>query len=178
MQIVFLQVTLFAVLIVSLIVPMLAMASATRVDGQTYALSGMVWLNRDNAQLSQVQINQFAKKTTSLIPPPVGFKPLKTDLKNCTDFRSKSINIQHLARPMFVIGDDVESMAWLEKYKPVLIHVGAIGLIIKAKSMAALKRIRAQTGNLLLYPANGNALSKMFGISCYPVLISKNVIEH
>jgi len=154
--------------------------SAAQVDGALYSLpkSDALGLQAANINLSQDKINQLANKTLSLKPGKAGFQGLRTTLAHCKNFHSKHVNIPHLFHPMFVIGDDAASLAWLKKYKPTLEKVGAIGLIVQMKNISELKQIIAAAGNLSLYPANGNELGKMFSVPCYPVLISKHLIEH
>lgn len=155
-----------------------AHASVVSVDGPTYDLPNVTGLKSVNVRLSSDQIQQLTSKATSLQPGKGGFQPLTTSLKQCKDFKSKQVNLQHLSRPMFVIADDQASIDWLEKYKNVLEKSNAVGLVIKVKNIEGLKQIRAAAGDLTLYPANGNEVGKMFSINCYPVLISKHLIEH
>jgi integrating conjugative element protein (TIGR03765 family) len=148
------------------------------VDGQTYGAPNNPAFSATNIQLSQDQIQQLTDKASSLQPLEGGFKPLTTTLKECTDFKSKHVNIEHLAHPLFVVGDDQASINWIIKYKDTLEKLGAVGLVINAENLDSLKHIRSVSGDLDLHLANGDELGKMFGIDCYPVLISKNLIEH
>lgn len=179
-----LNVMLASTLQTSLLLVLLALsgqsrADTVRADGHGYPLPNVSGLREVNVKLTKTQIDQLAQKASEIKIPKAGFTPLTTTtLTICKNIQSRKVNIQHLARPMFVIGDNESSATWLAKYKPELEKVRAVGLIVEAKNVGALKRIRDESGNLELYPANGNALSKMFGINCYPVLISKHLIEH
>jgi len=154
-------------------------AHATTVNvGPTYNLPNVTGLKAVNAKLSQDQIQRLTNQATSLQPKEDGFQPLTTKLKHCTNFQSKQVAIIHLAHPMFVVGDDQASLDWLKQNNRVLEKSGAVGLVIHAKHLDSLKQIRAVAGDLTLYPAKGDVVWKLFGINCYPVLISKHWIEH
>ena len=176
---VFLLVLLISLLLFLVFSARIANATTTRIDGPSYPLPNLISMREASITLTNMQINQLAQQASKIKAPKAGFKPLIAGpLKRCNDFQSRHVDIEHLSAPLFVIGDNARSFAWLDKYKLALEKAHAVGLIVQAGSIDALKRIHAAAGNLVLYPSNGGALSKRFGIDCYPVLISKHLIEH
>lgn len=157
----------------------IADASAISIEGPTYPLPQVASMKEAPTHLTSTQIKKLAEQASKVRAPNIGFKPLMANpLTLCRDFHSRHVTIKHLLSPLFVIGDDADSFAWLAQYKPILEKIHAIGLIVQANSFGALKRIRTAAGNLALYPANGRGLNQRFGITCYPVLISAHLIEH
>jgi integrating conjugative element protein (TIGR03765 family) len=155
-----------------------ANAATTQVDGVAYPLPNVPGMQEVHVKLTKNQIQALSEEASKIKIPKAGFKVLTTNLAFCKNFQSKKVNIKHLPRPFFVVGDNPTSIAWIKKYKPELEKVNAIGLVVSAKSIASLKALKSEAGNMALYPANGNALREMFGVNCYPVLISKHLIEH
>ncbi len=172
----------FFILFVFMLLEASAYASTNRIDGPTYSLPHVMHMNDAPTPFTSTRINALAKEAeqaSQAAVPKAGFKPLITKpLTLCHDFHARHVNIKHLSKPLFVIGDDAESFTWLAKYKSILDEIQAVGLIVHANSTDALKRIRSAAGNLMLYPANGRGLNKRFGITCYPVLITAHLIEH
>lgn len=129
-------------------------------------------------KLNKSNIQSLSEKTATLGPTKTGFQPLKTMAMGvCQNFKSRSANIKHLFSPIFIVGDDPISLAWIKHYKSTLDKVHAVGLVVSASSINSIKKIKAAAGKVRLYPAEGDAVSQFFGIKCYPVLISKHLIE-
>ena len=129
--------------------------------------------------LTPDQIGAISQQAENLKIPAGGFQPLVTKLPlGCADFQFQKVNFQSLPRPLFVVGDNQDSYQWISKNLNALNKINAIGLVVSAGSLGSLKQIKKAVGDLTLMPVNGDALSKEFGIRCYPVLISQHAIEH
>ena len=129
--------------------------------------------------LTPDQIDAISQQAEHLKMPVGGFQPLVTKLPlGCADFQFQKVNLQNLPRPLFVVGDNRDSYQWISKNLNALNKINAIGLVVSANNLDALKQIKKAVGDLTLMPVNGDALSKEFSIRCYPVLISQHAIEH
>ena len=81
------------------------------------------------------------------------------------------------ARPLFLIGSDSRSLDWLEAHRETLIDLGAVGMLIEADSVAAVRQVAARAEGLQVLPASGSELARALGLRHYPVLISSRGIE-
>jgi integrating conjugative element protein (TIGR03765 family) len=81
------------------------------------------------------------------------------------------------ARPLFLIGTDPLSLEWLEAHRERLIELGAVGMLIEAESVAAVRQVAARAEGLKILPASGAELARALGVRHYPVLISARGIE-
>ena len=81
------------------------------------------------------------------------------------------------ARPLFLIGSDTRSLDWLEAHRETLIDLGAVGMLIEADSVAAVRQAAARGRGLEILPASGSELARALGLRHYPVLISSRGIE-
>lgn len=106
------------------------------------------------SQVSQAQF--FPLKTTRLKPG-----------------QPSEISIEGMITPLFVIGMDPGSMAWLEREQVRLAQMGAIGIVVEAPSFASFNalRARAEQQGLHLDIGFGDPLADGFSVDVYPVLI-------
>lgn len=79
--------------------------------------------------------------------------------------------------PLFVIGDDDRSRAWLKSRLPDLVALGAMGIVTQVESKEALDELRRLAPGLMLVPAPADDLAHRLHISAYPVLITPTGIE-
>lgn len=79
--------------------------------------------------------------------------------------------------PMFLVGDDQRSHAWLRQRAPALRELGAVGLVVQVESPQALASLRALAPGLMLAPASGDELAGRLGLRHYPVLVTATGIE-
>lgn len=79
--------------------------------------------------------------------------------------------------PLFLIGDDKRSRAWLRQRQATLRELRAVGLVVNVASPAALADLRRLAPDLTLSPASGDDLAQRLGIRHYPVLITATGIE-
>ncbi len=82
-----------------------------------------------------------------------------------------------LPRPLFLVGADETSLAWLREHRKRLKHIGAVGLIVQAGGEADIAVVRAAADGLQLAAGSGAMLAEHFGITHYPVLIGPEWIE-
>lgn len=79
--------------------------------------------------------------------------------------------------PIFLIGDDDQSRAWLKQRGPALRDRSAIGLVVNVESPEALAALRQLAGGLTLAPVSGDDLAARLNLTHYPVLITATGIE-
>ena len=79
--------------------------------------------------------------------------------------------------PLFLIGDDARSRAWLQQWQAALRELGAVGLVVNVDSAAALAELRRLAAGLTLSPASGDDLAQRLGLRHYPVLITPTGVE-
>ena len=79
--------------------------------------------------------------------------------------------------PLFLIGDDARSRAWLQQWQAALRELGAVGLVVNVDSAAALAELRRLAAGLILSPASGDDLAHRLGLRHYPVLITPTGVE-
>jgi integrating conjugative element protein (TIGR03765 family) len=79
--------------------------------------------------------------------------------------------------PIFLVGDDARSRAWLRQRIDTLRKLGAIGLIVNVESSAALDALRRLAPGLTLAPTPADDLALRLGLRHYPVLITATGIE-
>ncbi len=79
--------------------------------------------------------------------------------------------------PIFLVGDDARSRAWLRLRIDTLRKLGAIGLVVNVESSAALDALRRFAPGLRLAPTPADDLARRLGLSHYPALITATGIE-
>lgn len=79
--------------------------------------------------------------------------------------------------PLFLIGDDDRSRAWLKQRRTALQELHAVGLVVNVASPEALAALRRLASGLMLSPASGDDLAQRLGIRHTPVLITATGIE-
>jgi integrating conjugative element protein (TIGR03765 family) len=79
--------------------------------------------------------------------------------------------------PIFLIGDDAQSCAWLRTHAERLRALHATGLVVNVASPEALASLRALAPGLTLAPASGDDLAQRLKLHHYPVLITATAIE-
>jgi integrating conjugative element protein (TIGR03765 family) len=79
--------------------------------------------------------------------------------------------------PVFLIGEDERSRAWLLERKSALHEISAIGLVVNVGSAETLAGLRKLAPELTLSPVSGDDLAQRLGLRHYPVLITASGIE-
>jgi integrating conjugative element protein (TIGR03765 family) len=79
--------------------------------------------------------------------------------------------------PLFLIGDDARSRAWLKERVETLRALNAVGFVVNVESEEGLQSLRRLAPGLTLAPASGDDLAQRLDIRYYPVLITATGIE-
>lgn len=114
-------------------------------------------------------------------PPARGFSeadmlPVRSALLTPGDVVPRVIQAPGLV-PLFLVGDDDRSHAWLRQHHAALQALGAVGLVVNVTSPADLDALRRQAPGLTLSPVSGDDLAQRLGLRHYPVLITATGIE-
>ncbi|HDS1738573.1 TPA: integrating conjugative element protein [Pseudomonas putida] len=79
--------------------------------------------------------------------------------------------------PLFLVGADAASLAWLTQHAPALKQLGANGLAVEVPDAAALQRIQAVAPGLTIWPVSGDNIAERLELKHYPVLITSTGLE-
>lgn len=79
--------------------------------------------------------------------------------------------------PLFLVGADAASLAWLTQHAPALKQLGANGLAVEVLDAAALQRIQAVAPGLTIWPVSGDDIAERLELKQYPVLITSTGLE-
>lgn len=79
--------------------------------------------------------------------------------------------------PLFLIGDDPRSRAWLNERRATLQQLNAVGFVVNVETVEALAALRRLAPGLMLSPVSGDDLAQRLGLRHYPVLITATGIE-
>lgn len=79
--------------------------------------------------------------------------------------------------PVFLVGEDDRSRAWLHERHATLRELHAVGLVANVGSPDALASLRRLAPGLELSPASADELAERLSIRHYPVLITATGIE-
>lgn len=102
--------------------------------------------------------------------------PVRSALLSPGDVARRVIQAPGL-RPLFLVGEDDRSRAWLHQRASALRELGAVGLVVQVESPQALASLRALIPGLMLAPASGDELAQRLGLRHYPVLVTATGIE-
>ncbi|MCO7054914.1 integrating conjugative element protein [Pseudomonas juntendi] len=78
--------------------------------------------------------------------------------------------------PLFLVGADAASLAWLAQHAPALKRLGANGLAVEVADTAALQRIQAVAPGLIIWPVSGDDIAERLELEHYPVLITPTAL--
>lgn len=79
--------------------------------------------------------------------------------------------------PLFLVGDDERSRAWLRQRRAALTELRAVGMVVNVATPEALAGLRRLVPGLTLAPATGDDMAQRLGLRHYPVLITATGIE-
>lgn len=88
----------------------------------------------------------------------------------------RTINARGLS-PIFIIGDDPRSHAWLRHRAENLQSLRAVGLVVNVDTVEGLAHLRQLAPGLSLSPVAADDLAQRLAIRHYPVLITATSIE-
>lgn len=104
-------------------------------------------------------------RSPGLSPGPVHHRPLPA-LYQAT-----------LLRPVFLVGSDARSRAWLQQHRSLLLSLNAVGLLVQAETLEDLQIMATIAEGLPLLPAAATDLADALELTHIPVLISRRGIE-
>lgn len=102
--------------------------------------------------------------------------PVRSSHLSPGQITSRALNMPGL-RPLFLVGEDPQSLAWLRQRATELQEMGAAGLAVEVTDTEALARIRAAAPGITILPVNGNDTAARLQIEHYPVLITATSLE-
>lgn len=79
--------------------------------------------------------------------------------------------------PLFLVGEDERSIAWLRRNAASLRERKAVGLVVNVQTAEALARLRGVASGLELAPVSADDLAERLNLQHYPVLITSTGIE-
>ncbi|CRI57808.1 integrating conjugative element protein [Pseudomonas sp. CCOS 191] len=79
--------------------------------------------------------------------------------------------------PLFLVGTEAASLAWLTQHAPALKQLGANGLAVEVPDAAGLQRIQAVAPGLTIWPVSGDDIAERLELEHYPVLITPTGLE-
>lgn len=79
--------------------------------------------------------------------------------------------------PLFLVGADAASLAWLAQHASALKQLGANGLAVEVADAAALQRIQAVAPGLTIWPVSGDDIAERLELKHYPVLITSTGLK-
>lgn len=103
--------------------------------------------------------------------------PIKTPNMTPGKIANRKNDMPFLTTPVFLIGEDSESIKWLKQNHEKLKTMGAIGLIVDVSDQQSLRNIAKLGSGIKIMPASGKEVAQALNIEHYPVLITKNSIE-
>tara|TARA_A100001391_G_scaffold65342_1_gene40956 strand:- start:42255 stop:42752 length:498 start_codon:yes stop_codon:yes gene_type:complete len=102
--------------------------------------------------------------------------PVKSALLSPGRVERRSIQAPGL-QPLFLVGDDELSQAWLRERTASLLTLNAVGLVVNVDTAEGLARLRELAPGLTLSPVSGDDLAQRLELRHYPVLITPTGIE-
>lgn len=80
-------------------------------------------------------------------------------------------------QPMFIVGDDPMSQAWLKQKLPALQGLQAVGLAVNVGNAARLQEIRRWAPGLQVMPVPASDIAGRLGLQHYPMLITATTLQ-
>jgi integrating conjugative element protein (TIGR03765 family) len=103
--------------------------------------------------------------------------PIRTSNMRPARIESRDAYFPNLVTPVFIVGADANSLAWLRTWREVLFNVGAVGWVVQAEDAGELRAIAEAGRGLRMMTLDGESIPEVFGVSSYPVLITSRAIE-
>jgi integrating conjugative element protein (TIGR03765 family) len=77
-----------------------------------------------------------------------------------------------LNAPLFIVGDDPTSRAWLQTNRAGLQRLGARGLVVNVSTLAAYRSLSALVPDVPMAPGSAEALARQTGLRVYPLFVA------
>lgn len=91
------------------------------------------------------------------------------------DVSTQKIAVPGLSQPLFVIGDDKRSIAWVQQHQSQLQRLHALGIVTNIEDASAFAKLQQQVG-LPLVPASLDDLTRLLPVQHYPFLIAEGML--
>lgn len=110
---------------------------------------------------------------------PLGLRfPVRTPELSPGPVAPRSVNLPRaLGHPVFLVGSDSYSRAWLARYRDRLRAAGAAGVLVQAETAEDFETMKALAQGLPITAFDATKLARSLGLTRYPVLISAGRIE-
>ncbi|WP_019590501.1 PFL_4695 family integrating conjugative element protein [Thioalkalivibrio sp. ALE20] len=93
------------------------------------------------------------------------------------DFSHAHDRLQHLPRPLCLVGSDDTSLQWLEKNRDALMSAGTVCMLVEAETRDDLERVREVSRGLPIELSPASSIAERLGLEVYPVVISGEGVE-
>ncbi|MET1256941.1 PFL_4695 family integrating conjugative element protein [Aliikangiella maris] len=103
--------------------------------------------------------------------------PIRSKLWSVEYFKSKKVNFPNMRSPIFLIGCDDTSLAWIQHRKEFIAENRILGFVINCKSYEDYNELKAAIYPIVVQPANLDKLATHLNHSKYPAYIHKEAIE-
>lgn len=108
---------------------------------------------------------------TAALPAPAF--PIRTAGLKPGRLAARAADFTHLPVPLFIVGADPLSEAWLTERRAGLRAMSAVGMVIQASSAEDVARLQRLVPELPLTPLSGDDLARTLGLTAYPALITR-----
>lgn len=108
---------------------------------------------------------------------PANWLPVTTTKLSPGIIKPREVRFDQLISPVCIIGSDERSLAWIKKYRSVLLKNNVLCWLVSARNLDEVQQVVTALSGVSMSPANGDAIAKFFSIKHYPVLITHRFIE-
>ena len=142
----------------------------------------MLTVVEDRGGSSALPYYQDIEPEPAASPPVVtgvragGAFPVTTPELSPGPVQGRAINAAGL-QPMFIVGDDPTSQAWINQKLPQLQGLQAVGLAVNVSNAARLQEIRRWAYGLQVMPVPASDIAGRLGLQHYPVLITATILQ-
>lgn len=89
----------------------------------------------------------------------------------------REIDMPAAFQPLFIVGEDQLSLAWLQARYDRLREMGANGLAVNVQTEQGLEALRKAVPGVRIDPVSGGDLAERLSLTHYPVLITRAGVE-
>jgi integrating conjugative element protein (TIGR03765 family) len=115
---------------------------------------------------------KFVPKTRAAMLP----LPVRSPLLQPGEPTRRTVKAPNM-RPLFLIGTDPVSRAWLSASHGALRQMGAVGFVVHLDTEEEFRALKEMAPGVWLTPASGNDLAQRLSLKTYPVLLLPGEID-
>ncbi len=110
---------------------------------------------------------------------PASAFPLSSEILTVGDVESKAVNLKYMPFPVYFVGTDNRSKAWVVQHHDVLKSINAVGVIVAAENEQAVQIFLTGIEDLPMKMVSVDDVIRnaQLPVKHYPVLITNSVIE-